>query len=138
MIPDKNLIISRNSRQRSAIVRLLGSTKSHPTAAWLYERLRGEFPALSLGTVYRNLAFLADRGQVRVLSSGSGVDRFDADVSAHYHVICPECGKVEDIPLEPDDGLNARAEAASGYRVASHRLDFFGVCPACRDRHTGS
>ena len=138
MITDKNSRNTRNTRQRTALLDLLRSTKSHPTASWLYERLKATFPDLSLGTVYRNLSMLSERGLVRVLRSGSAFDRFDADTSAHYHVVCEVCGKVEDIDLEADAALDARAEEASGYRISSHRLDFFGICPACRENNTGS
>jgi Fur family peroxide stress response transcriptional regulator len=138
MITDKKATSPRNTRQREAIARVLAETTSHPTAAWIYDKLKADFPDLSLGTVYRNLSFLSDRGLIRVLRSGSGTDRFDGNASGHYHVVCESCGKVEDIAMESDAALDERAETLSGYRVSSHRLDFFGVCPACRDRHTVS
>lgn len=118
-------------------MRLLGGTKTHPTAAWLHERLTEEFPSLSLGTVYRNLSFLAGRGLVRVIESGTGVDRFDGDVSAHYHLVCTTCGSVADSGIPPVESLEDRAASMSGWRISSHRLVFFGICPACRDRNTG-
>ena len=40
------------SKQREALLTLLRSTRSHPSADWLYENLRKEFPNISLGTVY--------------------------------------------------------------------------------------
>ena len=54
------------SRKRAAILEALRGTHEHPSAEMLYARLKSEFPDLSLGTVYRNLAmFVADgrRGQ---------------------------------------------------------------------------
>ena len=138
MITDKNSHNTRNSKQRTALLDLLRSTKSHPTASWLYGRLKTGFPDLSLGTVYRNLSMLAERGLVRVLRSGSAFDRFDADTRAHYHVVCEVCGKVEDVDLAADATLEVRAEEASGYRISTHRLDFIGICPACREKNTGS
>lgn len=138
MITDNYRRNTRNSRQRTALLDLLRSTKSHPTASWLYDRLKATFPDLSLGTIYRNLSMLADRGVVRVLRSGSAFDRFDADTSEHYHVVCEVCGKVEDVDLAVDSTLDARAEEASGYRISTHRLDFIGICPACREKNTGS
>lgn len=52
------------SKQREALLTLLRSTRSHPSADWLYENLRKEFPNISLGTVYRNLAQLAENGDI--------------------------------------------------------------------------
>ncbi|GAB1484920.1 transcriptional repressor [Treponema sp.] len=121
----------KRSRQRERILSLLQSTKTHPTAAWVYDSLKKELPGLSLGTVYRNLGILSDQGLVRVLQAGSTFDRFDADVSQHYHCICENCGKVEDVlvPVSPD--LEAQAERQLGHPVTGHRLDFYGLCSEC-------
>jgi len=146
----------RNTKQRTAILDLLMSTKTHPTAAWLHERLKPDFPGLSLGTVYRNLSVLDAEGRILTLESGTGIDRFDADTSRHYHVVCTACGRVDDVPfgtgespaadegreasseagdqarsIAPPDIRDSDAERASGYRITAHRLDFFGICPAC-------
>ena len=43
------------SRQREAVLVYLRSTKSHPTAEQVYQKIREEFPKISLGTVYRYL-----------------------------------------------------------------------------------
>ena len=44
------------SRKRQAILEVLRSTKIHPTAEWVHQTLKSDYPDLSLGTVYRNLA----------------------------------------------------------------------------------
>jgi Fur family peroxide stress response transcriptional regulator len=134
MITDKQAGQYRNSRQRSALIELLKSTKSHPTASWIYDELKKEFPDLSQGTVYRNLSVLAEQGLVQVLRSGSTFDRFDADVSAHYHVICTVCGKVEDVDMKVDASGDTAAAESTGYRISGHRLDFYGVCPDCQKK----
>ena len=126
----------RNSKQRNAILELLNSTKTHPTASWLYDRLREKHPSLSQGTVYRNLSILAEQSQIQVLRSGSTFDRFDADTSLHYHVICSQCGRVDDIDMQAESDREDTAAKASGYLVQSHRLDFYGICPECQGKNT--
>lgn len=37
--------------------------KDHPTADMVYMNIKEEFPKISLGTVYRNLALLSERGK---------------------------------------------------------------------------
>lgn len=127
-----NKILHKNSRQRNALLSLLYSTKTHPTATWLFENLKQDFPHISPGTVYRNLNVLANQGKVRILRAGSLQDRYDGNASTHYHVQCEKCGKVEDLDLPPDPGQNAHAETVSGYRIVAHRLDFYGICPDCQ------
>jgi Fur family peroxide stress response transcriptional regulator len=124
----------KRSRQRERILETLRGTKSHPTATWVYDELKREFPDLSLGTVYRNLGILRDQGLVRVLQSGSTFDRFDADTAAHYHFICEKCGRVDDVPMAAMDDLDRKASDAIGCSVSGHRIDFYGVCADCSQR----
>ena len=56
----------RYSKKRTAVYDVLSSTKSHPTAEWIYNRLKPEIPDLSLATVYRNLAQLEADGKIIV------------------------------------------------------------------------
>jgi Fur family transcriptional regulator, peroxide stress response regulator len=132
MITDKQST-RRNTRQRDAILELLASTKTHPTAIWLYEHLKTDNPDISLGTVYRNLSLLASQGRILVIESKTGTDRFDADTSEHYHVICERCGRVDDVGkgFAAPKIRDTDAARATGYHIVAHRLDFFGICPDC-------
>jgi Fur family transcriptional regulator, peroxide stress response regulator len=121
----------RRSKQRERLLELLRSTKEHPTASWLYDRLKPDFPSLSLGTVYRNLAALKQQGLLRALPAGSTFDRFDADTSPHYHFVCERCGGIEDLPFPFDPSIEAKAAEASGRRVSGYRLDVYGFCARC-------
>jgi len=122
----------RNSRQKQRLIELLCSTDSHPTADWLYEKLRSEFPNLSLGTVYRNLRIMSDAGLIRELKNSSSFSRFDARTDQHYHLICKACGNIEDAPLTVDARLNQRADDLNGFKIESHQIDFIGICAECR------
>jgi len=57
------------SRQRAAILSFLRSRKDHPSAEFVYMHVKGDFPNISLGTVYRNLTQLADAGEIASLAS---------------------------------------------------------------------
>ena len=48
------------SRQREAIKNYLQGREDHPSADMVYDGIRGEFPNISLGTVYRNLSLLTE------------------------------------------------------------------------------
>ena len=52
------------SRKREAILTCLHGTTCHPTAEWVYQQLKPQFPDLSLGTVYRNLAAFKAEGVI--------------------------------------------------------------------------
>ena len=126
--------IFRTSRQRNRILELLRSTETHPTADWLYEQLKKEFPNLSLGTVYRNLGFLVDQNLVKKIHFGSTFDRFEANTTPHYHLICESCGKILDFEMPVYDKLNEQAKKLTTFTIRHHKLEFFGICDSCRTR----
>lgn len=121
----------KKSRQREKILELLQGTQSHPSADWIYERLKKDFKNLSMGTVYRNLGILIDQGFVRKIDFGSTFDRFDANMAKHYHFLCERCGAISDIEMPFDDLLNRKAARAGRLEVRHHRIEFFGVCGKC-------
>ena len=123
-----------HSKQRDALLKLLQSTRAHPTADWLYAELRKEFPNISLGTVYRNLALLADNGIIKKITTGSGKEHFDGFTQKHYHFVCRECDSVCDVDLPAAQGLNDEVSKSLGVKVDSHSLVFYGICSSCSKR----
>jgi Fur family peroxide stress response transcriptional regulator len=121
----------KRSRQRERILELLRSTGRHPTADWVYEQLKGEFPNLSMGTVYRNLKILMDQRLIKKIDFGSTFDRFDANIGPHYHFVCERCGAIIDLELPIDESLNQRVNGATPYAAHRHRIEFFGLCDRC-------
>jgi Fur family transcriptional regulator, peroxide stress response regulator len=121
----------RRSRQRERILELLRSTETHPTANWLYARLRREFPSLSLGTVYRNIGILIEQGLIGRIAYGSTFDRLDANVAPHYHFICETCGAIHDLDIPPGPVIRGQIKVPPGFSVRRHELELFGVCAKC-------
>ncbi len=125
---------TKRFRKREAILSCLRSTHSHPSADWVFEQLRPEFPDLSLGTVYRNLSLFKEQGLITSLGSVDGVERFDADTHPHVHYICTSCGSVIDlIELEVPQALCQAAATASGGQISQCRLTFSGICKSCKE-----
>jgi Fur family peroxide stress response transcriptional regulator len=121
----------RRSRQRERILELLQSTSSHPTANWLYAKLRKDFPHLSMGTVYRNIGILIEQGRLSRIAFGSTFDRLDANMEPHYHFLCEECDSILDLDLPVDPGIDGWLARERGYVVRRHELEFHGLCPKC-------
>jgi len=54
----------------------------------------------------------------------------------HHHVVCSRCGRTTEID---DAGLSDAVREIgrrSGYRIESHRLELFGLCPSCQARQS--
>jgi Fur family peroxide stress response transcriptional regulator len=122
----------RKSKQRDAILKVLMSTTSHPTAEWLYEEVRKEIPNISLGTVYRNLRLMKRQGEILELEQAGAHGRFDGNSANHYHFRCDECGMVFDIDEPLVVGIDERVERNTGFKVSHHRLEFRGLCRSCQ------
>lgn len=119
------------SRQRQMIHSFLMSRKDHPTADVVYQNVRQEYPNISLGTVYRNLTLLSDRGEIQRLQVGDGVDHFDADTSRHCHFVCTDCGCVTDLQLDCMDEMFAEARKNFDGRIEKQSTYFYGLCHGC-------
>jgi Fur family transcriptional regulator, peroxide stress response regulator len=122
----------RMTSQRLAICHLLASSKNHPTAYDIYERLLPEYPTLSLATVYNTLETLVNLGVIQELGS-AGDDRvhYDADTAPHLNFACLSCHKILDLESQVIKELEREVSFHSGYKVLGARLMYYGYCPDC-------
>jgi Fe2+ or Zn2+ uptake regulation protein len=54
------------------------------------------------------------------------------EADTHHHVLCTECGRIEDIIAGAFGALAAQARAATDFEIEEHRLEFYGICPMCK------
>jgi Fur family ferric uptake transcriptional regulator len=128
----------RMTRQRQVILEELRKVSSHPTADEVYDMVRRRLPRVSLGTVYRNLEMLSERGMIQRLELGGTRRRFDGNAREHYHVRCISCGRLEDAPVESVAAVEEALRGATDYEILGHRLEFIGLCPQCKKSAQGS
>lgn len=121
----------KHSKQRDALLSVLKGTRTHPTADWLYQELRKEFPNISLGTVYRNLKMLSDNKTILKLDIGTGTEHYDGFTHEHYHLVCNDCNSISDIEINLN-ALNSKVEELSGGEIQNHSLIFYGKCKKCK------
>ncbi|MFQ3620563.1 MAG: transcriptional repressor [Spirochaetales bacterium] len=119
------------SALRDRILQLVQSTHIHPTAAWIFDKLRDEFPRVAIGTVYRNLNILVTEGLIKNISFNEPLERYDGNLIHHYHFICESCGVIQDLEIPPIKKLESQVKKTIGLEVNHHRIDFYGICPAC-------
>lgn len=118
--------------QRMAIVKILAHSKGHPNVEKIYNQLQDDFPTMSLATVYRNVMLLKSLGEVLELGFPDGSNRYDGNKPyPHPHVICVKCKKVIDPDLSTLRDMAQEVADETGFRILTHRLDFFGICRDC-------
>jgi Fur family peroxide stress response transcriptional regulator len=125
----------RVTPQRLAVYRLLAGTDSHPTAQMIYEALRGEYPSLSLATVYNTLEAFVEAGVINALgAAGDGAIHYDADTNPHVNLACISCHRVIDLPSAHVRSLEEEVAAESGYHLLGARVMYYGLCPECQKK----
>ena len=126
----------RNHRltpQRLAVLRILVASQGHPSVERIYEQIRPDFPMTSLATVYKTVTLLKEMDEVLELSFNNGGNRYDGSKPyPHPHLICTQCGAIEDLEVDALRGIPHQVAQDTGYRIVSHRLDFFGICQKCQ------
>ncbi len=124
----------RLTPQRLEILRILASSREHPSVEQVFEEVRRRFPTTSLATVYRNILKLKELGQVLELGFADSGNRYDGNRPfPHPHMVCIKCRRIMDPDVENLEDLTERLARTTGFRIVNHRLDFFGICPGCQE-----
>jgi Fur family peroxide stress response transcriptional regulator len=125
----------RITPQRYAVLQILAASEEHPSVADIYETVRAKFPTTSLATVYKTVSLLKELDEVLELGFHDGNNRYDGTRPfPHPHVICTKCRKIMDPDLASLDTLSSEMSRKTGYKITSHRLDFFGLCSVCQKK----
>ena len=122
------------SRQRESIKQYLASTKEHPTADMVYMHVKEDYPNISLGTVYRNLAQLAENGDILKISTSANKEHFDGFVHRHFHFVCNKCDKIYDVDLDGMDEIKNQAAEKLNADIEDYSLIFYGICENCSSK----
>jgi Fe2+ or Zn2+ uptake regulation protein len=94
---------------------------------------------LAQSSVYRNLVVLEDVGVVHRMMTRDDFARYELaeDLTGHHHhLVCSNCGRVEDLPATAavEKSVAAAVDQAArkaGFRTQHHRLDLIGLCADC-------
>lgn len=142
-IPD--LLMDRGVRltgPRRAVVDVLVKHGTPLAVAEIHARL--ERRRINLVSVYRTVRLLSELGLVRLADESKGTQRFELAetfTGHHHHLVCQECGVIEDLDgcwLDEEMllALNRRVRRARRFRVLTHDLKLLGLCPRCSSDET--
>ncbi|MGM9934192.1 Fur family transcriptional regulator [uncultured Clostridium sp.] len=118
--------------QRLAVYNYLMNTTAHPSADAIYTDIHVQYPTMSLATVYKALKTLVEVGLVQEINVGEGNFRYDGNCTAHPHVQCLKCGKVDDFNGFSLKNLNSLAQENTDYKIVSNKVYFYGYCKDCQ------
>jgi Fur family peroxide stress response transcriptional regulator len=113
------------------LYRALLEAADHPSPEMLYERVKRDIPSVSLGTVYRNIKIFLDNGLIGEASLHHGSLRLEANNAPHHHMVCRECRRMFDLPVEQVEGIQLRQGLPEGFRLERFVVEAHGLCAAC-------
>lgn len=115
--------------QRIAILRVLYDSDMHPTAENVAEKLKEDYPGISLGTVYSTLENLSQKKIISKVQTEDGKMRFDSRLDMHHHLHEINTNKIEDYF---DEDLNTilleyfRNKSIPGFNIRDIKLQIKG------------
>lgn len=118
------------SKQRDLILSIIQSSPEHLTADQVYQLAKQSLPNIAMATIYNNLKSLSQRGDIKRINLNDGADHYDKNTAPHEHILCPYCGKINDIHL---DNFYQRIENELGQHIEGYSLTVLSVCADCAD-----
>lgn len=123
--------------QRSKILSALRHGTGHQTADEIHGDVLSSDPhaVISLSTVYRTLETLQQAGVVSALDAGTGTMVYEwADQARpHHHLVCRDCGDVQEIALDGVERLEDEIRGRSHFTPDIRHMGIGGLCAACAE-----
>jgi len=118
--------------QRLAIFEQLMGRKDHPSAEMIFNEIKGDFPSLTLVTVYNTLQKLESTNLCIKVNPLHASARYDGNTELHQHLVCTHCQKIIDIH---DAAISVELPAliAERYNIVDQSLIFYGTCLECQE-----
>jgi Fur family ferric uptake transcriptional regulator len=117
---------------RRALAELIAEREGHFTAADLVDEATQRRLGIGRATVFRALDLFEELRLLERLDLPTGEHAYiPCEPAHHHHVVCSRCGRTVEVA---DCGMSAVAREVArrtGYQIDSHRLELYGLCPAC-------
>ncbi|HEX2913638.1 MAG TPA: Fur family transcriptional regulator [Chloroflexia bacterium] len=95
------------------------------------ERYSGNKPGVA--SVFRTVKLLAEIGLLQRVHTGDGCHRYGLVRGHNHQIVCRCCDRTIDFGGCDFSALTEFLEKQSGYKLEGHWIEFFGLCPDCRE-----
>lgn len=118
---------------RLKILHLLHQSGTHHwSAEVMHQALLEQGEDVGIATVYRVLTQFEMAGLVKRHSFEGDYSVFELSHAEHHdHLVCIECGLVEEFVDPVIEAHQAAVASQFRFRMTDHRLIIYGLCPAC-------
>ena len=123
----------RLTAQRQLVLEAVGKL-GHGTPEEIAGAVRETATAVNISTVYRTLELLEQLGLVQHTHLGHGAPTYSIPSDDdHVHLVCRDCGGVEEADSSVVDDVVRRLSAERGFTVDVGHFAVFGLCRSCAD-----
>jgi Fur family transcriptional regulator, ferric uptake regulator len=104
----------------------------HATPDQVHARVAETAAGVNITTVYRTLELLEDLGLVTHTHLSHGAPTYHAAAEEpHVHLVCRDCGGIDEVAPSILDGVTAALRRSRGFQVDVGHVSFFGRCTEC-------
>lgn len=106
----------------------------HGTPEEICARVQRTAHGVNISTVYRTLELLEELGLVKHAHLGHGPLTYHLATDAeHVHLVCRDCGAVNDVSPRVAEGLVSVLGKEYGFATDVHHLTVYGRCRSCAE-----
>lgn len=120
---------TRNTTQQRCITRVLLNAQRPLSVMEIHAEASQEVPKLGIATIYRVVAELQQRGQIRQVLLPKDSPRYEpARLAGHEYFRCIACNRVHWVFSAPPKLSNM---VPDGFEMDGHQVVLYGTCAAC-------
>jgi Fur family transcriptional regulator, stress-responsive regulator len=128
----------RVTRPRLAVLAAVHDNP-HADTDSLITIVRRDSGEVSHQAVYDVLRTLTEAGLLRRFQPEGSVARYEARVGDnHHHLVCRSCGAIVDVDCAVGEAPCLTASSDAGYTIDEAEVIYWGRCPTCARRPSGS
>lgn len=120
------------TKARFAILHVLEEENRPLDVMEIEQYLREHDITINNVTVYRILEAFIKKRLVHRIEFQEGKARYEIAGREHHHLICEQCGKIDEIEDCTVDQLEGTIRKEKHFLVKRHSLEFFGICQDCQ------
>ncbi len=119
------------TKPRGAVLKALHD-HPHASADDVLSRVAAALPKASLQSVYNALSDFVSVGIVRRFEPAGSPGLYEVRVDDnHHHLVCSQCGAINDVDCEVGHAPCLTPSAGQGFVVHLAEVTYWGLCAAC-------
>ena len=119
--------------QRISILEVIDK-RGHMSVEDIYEEVIKVHPSISLATIYKNIILMMEKSVLVEVPITGKKPKYELIKSDHIHLVCTECGEVEDKPcIGATDRVFHELTDSEHFKLNKRQVNLYGVCASFQE-----